>query len=230
MSVRRILGAVLCLGLLSSQVAVAVESQGPVTGTTATQSTSPTQADWTSVTSILVSDDARAAVTIACCDGLSERLTISDWGFTIPDTAAIVGIQIDIEKRGVNVTGTPTLKMYMYRDSGSYVLHTVHTPWGNTEEVLTLGGPTELFGHSWAPQDFGDDIFGFLVQLQIDSDGDGAGTIELDHLTLTIFYQPLTPAEEPVPAVPGRMLLVLALLLGVGGMRLASRGRLAGLP
>jgi len=195
---------------------VPLNSQGPLGGASASQGTGAGP-DWVPVGAILASDDVRASVTLGN-DDITERIDPFNFGFSIPDQATIDGIEVSIERRGVAVSGTPETRVFLRKSDNSSVSNKLDTSsWPLSDSVLTLGGPSDLWGTTWTAADINGSGFGFRPSIQVRTRASDSGTFELDYVTVTVYF------THPVPLLQPWALCLLALALMVGGGLLLSK-------
>lgn len=73
-------------------------------------------------------------------------LAVNGFGFNIPSSAVIKGIEVKIERRS---TGTVTDGLIRINNTGES--RSANATWSSSDEVLTFGGPTDLWGQSFTP-------------------------------------------------------------------------------
>ncbi|MEM7394338.1 MAG: hypothetical protein AAF492_18525, partial [Verrucomicrobiota bacterium] len=120
-----------------------------------------------------------------------ERLVLSDFGFSIPAGATILGIEVRIEGQGTS--GNPNhreLTGELTKDKGLsqagddddivFLL--------NVDRIFFMGGQTDLWNTTWTPAEINSPNFGIRLQ------GQSIGPRELliDHLQIAVCYS--TPA------------------------------------
>ena len=138
---------------------------------------------WGTPGEIVTSDNVYAE-----CNGdsteLSQTLTASAFGFTLPANALVVGIQVDIErKRGGNPITDNSIRLVK---AGTPVGDnaTRDEIWLFTEGTITFGGATDLWGTTWTYGDINNAGFGVaLVVNMVD-----LGYPSVDHIQITVTY------------------------------------------
>ena len=132
-------------------------SEGPNTPNFAAQLTN-NDVNWSSV-NWSSSDDIYGSVTLAD-NQLSSEAVCGDFGFTIPGGATITGIEVHIERNGSADT-VSTLSVNL-KKSGSTPVGTTKTStaWPAADAVVTLGGPSDLWGTTWTDAEINSSGFG----------------------------------------------------------------------
>lgn len=125
----------------------------------------------------------------ACCDANTSCLQVSGFGFSIPLTATITGITVEIEKRGspgsnIQDNGLRLLKGGVQVGSN---LANFGSPWPTTDTYTSYGGCASLWGETWTPADINASDFG-LTFASIDYTCGGVTTSYIDHIRITVCY------------------------------------------
>ncbi|MBL4657447.1 MAG: hypothetical protein JKX73_05560, partial [Flavobacteriales bacterium] len=95
-------------------------------------------------------------------------LEATDYGFNIPASAIITGIEVEIEKRTNAVIGS-------IQDSSVRIIlggtvqgvgsdHSNTANWPITDSIFTYGGPGDLWGTAWTAADINANNFGVAIQ------------------------------------------------------------------
>lgn len=129
----------------------------------------------------------------ACCDANTSCLNASNFGFSIPPSATIDGITVEIEKRAssgasIQDNGLKLLKngLEVGNNGAQFGVN-----WPTTDTYITYGGSTDLWGTTWTPADINSAGFG-LVFASIDYSCAGTTTSYIDHIRVTIHYTACT--------------------------------------
>jgi hypothetical protein len=129
--------------------------------------------------------------------GVTNYLVSKSHNFVIPTGATISGIQVNILRRANAptgpYTGRPTdnqVRLVKNVSSVATVQATdradTATSWPDNWAVKSYGGPTDLWGGSWAPADINDPLFG--AALSISQPGVAPVPAAVDQITITIYY------------------------------------------
>lgn len=125
---------------------------------------------------------------------LSKWLAAYQFGFTIPSTAIITGIEVNV-KRSANVNDDST---YAYDNSAKIIQGTVIqgnnnkkiTKYSTSIETITYGGPTDLWGITWTPAQINSPSgFGFALSTGLACTFYNAAQIY--QVTISVYYQNL---------------------------------------
>jgi len=125
----------------------------------------------------------------ACCDANTSCLRVDSFGFSIPASATITGIIVEIEKRasaGSNIQDNGLRLLKNGVETGSNGAQ-YGTPWPYTDTYVTYGSCTDLWGTSWTPAEINSGGFG-LFFANIDYTCGGVTTSYIDHIRITVCY------------------------------------------
>ena len=188
----------------SAAVLYAVEPQQTDTGLvspgTAVNDNSQGGIQWNGLTSALASDDARA--TSAVVSGLPDTslLKVTNFGFSVPDEASILGIEVSIERRKSGVgEGRDDVLQAVKGGSLAGDDRASTTPWPTSDGTAVYGGSADTWGEQWTPADVNDTAFGVALSARLTSGS--SGTFEVDHIQIRVFY--LLPATVHVTTREG---------------------------
>src|SRR5690606_25457729 len=153
--------------------------------------------NWNNPGNIVANDAANASLTLNA--GVTSRyLVASNFGFTIPTSAIITGVQVDIDK----VATGGTLSLADVRDNivrlavggapvGSNLA--VNAKWPTSFTIVGYGGATNLWGTTLTPAQVNATNFG--VYLAITNQGLVSSTAQVDFIRVTIYY------TNPIPTI-----------------------------
>lgn len=155
---------------------------------------------WSNPGNAQASDDAYARVTLGS-GGISNYLVAKDWGFSIPDGAAIDGIVVTVERSATNASRISDYRIRAVKDgtvTGSD--QSAAGFWGTTDTIASYGSEADLWGETWNPIDINSANFGVAIAASR-SVILGSTTAQVDHVTVTVYY---TPGPVVVgPDLPG---------------------------
>jgi hypothetical protein len=178
-------------------------------GLTATSATYPTAATnnstgdenddaWVAPTNVGADDGTEATITASTFDSpdISQQLVMSGFGFSVPGTATINGLMLEIDRR--NSAGAASDNRVQLRDDGGTLVGNNNadtaTDWPASLSIVTYGSATTLWGVALTPTMVNDSDFGVVLSAQADA----ANTdIQVDFVRMTIYY---TPAAGGAPA------------------------------
>lgn len=177
-------------------------SQGPLyPGTTANLSNAPESAEaWVNPGNVSADDGTEATITAATYDtpDISQLLVCSNFGFTIPGTANIDGIIVEIDRR--NSAGAASDNRVQLA-LGTAFANLVGTnkadtalDWPASLTIATYGGAADTWGTSFTASQINASTFAVMLSVQADA----ANTdIQVDFVRMTVHY---TEIAAPGPA------------------------------
>lgn len=168
--------------LLSNETAL-------LSGATFANDSSVGNVSWTSPGNAAASDNSRATAIVTSHTDVTNYLKATNFGFDIPSSATITGIEITTETSETGGT---------YVHSGNARLVKNGTISGGTkflgsftgsDTVSTAGSSSDLWGQTWLPSDINSSNFGLVYSVS-DSGGvpGGVSTINLDHVQIRVYY------------------------------------------
>lgn len=182
--------------LLISSIVRAQNFQGPLSPGLANNSSCPFSyssiVDYLPVENVFTSDDLYATASHCdCCDANTRCFEIKGYGFTIPSTATIDGIVVEIEKKATagSMVQDNGLKLL---NAGTVVGESKATAdnWPAEDAFYTYGSPADLWGASWSPEEINDSSFGVaLASISYTCFGNGnATTSYIDFVRITVYF------------------------------------------
>jgi hypothetical protein len=147
---------------------------------------------FTSPANAISSDNLYASAThCECCDMNTQCLTATNFGFSVPATATINGITVEIERRSsfnghIYDNGLRLLKGGV--EVGSNYMSAVQ--WSTTDTYTSYGGCSDLWGTTWTPADINAANFGLVFACIDYCPGMGFGSPQsfIDHVRITVCY------------------------------------------
>ncbi|MEW6470404.1 MAG: T9SS type A sorting domain-containing protein [Bacteroidota bacterium] len=150
---------------------------------------------WVNETDVFLQDNNQAKVNLQqngfCFQStcyMSRYLYASGFGFSIPGTATIDGISVDIyrEPGTANSTADSTIKL---------VKNSVPTGqnkampgvWSLAPAYYSYGSASDLWGTAWTPADINDPGFGLYMKVY-NTDANNVVTPTVDHIRITVTY------------------------------------------
>lgn len=175
-------------------------SSGPRSATSAASvSFSGSSFSFSNVNNIFSSDNNRASASglLALLNGATEYLQATDFGFNIPSTAIICGVQVDAEKSatgigsilGIGLSYVTDYSMRLVRN-GTVVGNNkaTGTHWTGAEAYHTYGGNTDIWGVAWTPADINNSNFGIAFSANIAGLLMLIPSVRIDHIRMTVYY------------------------------------------
>ena len=177
--------------------------QGPnYPAVSSSSAVSPENANaWTTPANAGADDGATASITAATYDAgdISDRLVTSAYSFTVPGTATIDGVVVEIERN--NAAGAASdNRVQLLDETGGIAGNNnadLATDWPATLSVVTYGSATTTWGLALTPAIVNDPDFGVCLSAQADA----ANTdIAVDFIRMTVHYTPAVGGSTPISA------------------------------
>jgi hypothetical protein len=161
-------------------------SQGPNGGSVVGQSGSGDA--WTSLSNVLAEDGVMAECSLTS-SGASRVLSVTGFGFTVPDGATITGVNVEIVRGRVNNGGACVDRSIKLRSAGATVgddMADVDNVWPNHPDSKGYGGEADLWGATLTAAVINDSSFGVSVAVgDLDALADIA---QVDYVRMTVYY------------------------------------------
>lgn len=146
-------------------------------------------ASWTNTNNAENSDDGSLA-SVTLVSETSFYIKCTNFGFSIPASATIIGIKIEILRSCQNDAGTVVDSAVRIVKSGTIgsTDRSSATVWsgGSVLRRDTYGSSTDLWGETWVPDNLSGKLFGVAFSCQADSD-----IAYIDSVRATIYYSTL---------------------------------------
>ena len=160
--------------------------------TTGVNDTTVGGTDWTSLSDVSGSDDARASCVVPITSD-SHYLRVAPLSLSsIPSGSTINGIEVKIERRDSGTTPkNRDNSIRLYKSGTGFVgddKADTATEWAATDEIVTRGGATDLWGTTWTR----DEVVNNL-EIGISAHNNrttSTRTATLDNIEFTIHYTP----------------------------------------
>ncbi len=135
--------------------------------------------------------DVRATSSVTTSNRTSHYLKCTDFGFSIPSAATVVGVVLTVERsvasnnsNGVTDSSIKLVKANAIQGSS----RTTITTWPTTDAEEDHGGSTDLWGSSWTASDINDTTFGAAVSAALSIFASNNNTARVDTMTITVYY------------------------------------------
>jgi hypothetical protein len=145
-----------------------------------------------------VSDNnyATATTLVSFFNGQTSNLQSTDFGFSIPATAIICGIQAELEKSATNIGFVSLLESYVtdlnvkIMKNGTAIGANKATSdhWTTTDTYTTYGGTNDKWGTTWLPADINSSNFGIFFSAHINDLAGLMPVVRIDHIRITVYY------------------------------------------
>jgi hypothetical protein len=123
----------ICVGILFPNLKVSAQAQGPLNPGTRINNTAGGAVAWITPNNSFSSDNSYSSAT----NGLSNFLSVSNFGFSIPASANITGIQLDVERKAAPVNPV-TSGTWTTFTSPAYTSGTATALYGSTSYSYNL--------------------------------------------------------------------------------------------
>lgn len=175
---------------LTPSTVTSQSSQGPLSPGTLANDTSFGVNAWTNPGNAAASDNLRAQA--ATFDNSTYYLKATNFGFSIPASATVLGIDVEVERRDAFDTATTDSRVRIVKggvvgatDKASAAI------WPASDTYASYGGPADLWGESWSAADINDSNFGFAIS----ASSTLGGSPDIDHIRVTVYYSTTTTVE-----------------------------------
>src|SRR5688572_9880842 len=151
---------------------------------------------FSNASSTLASDNNRAvaSATLFLLSGQTENLRAVNFGFSIPPTSIICGIQADVQKMADDINfllgsyvtdlSVRLLKNGTVTDSNAAKA----ALWSETEIYSTYGGSSNLWGTTWSVADINASNFGLSFSANINGIVGLLPEVLINHIRITVYY------------------------------------------
>lgn len=162
-------------------------TEGPTSpGTTGDDSTVGTVA-WSNTNNAKVSDNSYATAVVSVIDQNSHYLTITNFGFSLPNCYSITGITVEFERSSAGSVADNSVKLII---GGTITGNekAVGGNWPGSDTYQTYGGSSDLWGTTPTCTQIKASNFG--VGMSVALAGGVSPTANIDHGRITITYDP----------------------------------------
>jgi hypothetical protein len=141
---------------------------------------------WSNPGNAQFSDNSSADVTIAANNGTSDYLVANTYGFSVPSTATIKGIKLEVSKKSSSALTADNEVRILKNGSIIGNNNAVTSNWNNTSSFAytTYGSSTDLWGTTWTPADINLAAFGFAFSVVAHTTN---VTASVDHIKVTVY-------------------------------------------
>lgn len=138
-------------------------------------------AEWKSAAEAKVSDGKYAIAEITVPNQATHWLQVKNFGFAIPESATITGIEVKVEHTG---SAAASLVLTTRLLKGAGVGGTKGHGLGAPIETEFWGGSNDLWGSPWTPANVNASSFGAQYRAQCAA----AATLKVDYIGITVYY------------------------------------------
>ncbi|PWB51400.1 MAG: hypothetical protein C3F13_13230 [Anaerolineales bacterium] len=121
----------------------------------------------------------------------SNYLQGSEFGFNVPPEATITGIELTINRAVSDHNAGVYDNVVKLVKNGSIIGENralTSTIWTTAFTLVTYGGPTDLWGESWLPEDVNNTNFGAVISVSRTNNGNNNRQAEVDNMQITVYY------------------------------------------
>jgi hypothetical protein len=141
-----------------------------------------------------------ASVTLTASTNGAENLDMTNFGFSIPTTATITGISVEMNRWSSSATGLRDETVRLLKGSAVGNNKASATDWNTVQTTVVMyGSSSDVWGTTWTPAEVNNSNFG--VTLDVDRDNGGNITATVDYVRITITYKEnptLSVSNSPV--------------------------------
>lgn len=159
-------------------------SQGPSFAGTASSVGGET-AFWSNPSNAEANDSSYATATLFGNDQ-SQRLTLTNFGFTIPGGSTITGVEVNVERSAIS-GAVRDVTLFLLKSSAEVGSGLGNVgDWPGVDGVVTYGGSTTLWGTTFTSSEVNNSGFG--VDIQCEEHSGSLSTAQIDYVTITVYY------------------------------------------
>lgn len=127
-------------------------------------------------------------ITVYYTEGsVSNYVTATNFGFSVPSGATINGIKAEIERKQNGGTLVDNAVRIIKGGAIGTSEHASTTAWSGTEAYYSYGGASDLWGDTWTYSDINSSNFGVALSVKCTSDC-GSASGDVDHIKITVYY------------------------------------------
>lgn len=126
----------------------------------------------------------------------TDILLTSGYGFSIPSTDIIEGIEVRVSRRRTSGNSVTDNAVELTKDGGTSFTTSGYAKPDNWQTSFTdafYGGPSELWGTTWTPAEINNSDFGFGIVIQGSTNLLQSVGGAIDHIQITVYHSGLVP-------------------------------------
>lgn len=166
---------------------------GPNLPSTAADDAGTGTVAWSNPSNAIASDDTYASA-VLLLGQVSHYLKLTNFGFSIPTTAVVTGIQVDVER--VSTVGSALVDNAIRIVKGGVIGATDKSSaanWPSADAYKSYGSEGDLWGEAWSAGDINDTGFGVALSVTANV----GATAEVDLVRARVFYAMHRSADYP---------------------------------
>lgn len=117
----------------------------------------------------------------------SDWLEASNFGFSIPLTATVTGVQVDVYKRAIGAISDLDIRL-IQGGVPAGINHSIAGNWPDTTTDTTYGGPSDLWGLTITPAHVNSPAFGVAIAAQVTA-SQPANFAEIDYIQILVYFE-----------------------------------------
>jgi hypothetical protein len=188
--------ALICLTMVGA-IALGQETAGPNNAGTGSNVDGPGTVSWSNPGNITAAGSPYATATLGT-HATSEYLKGTNYGFSIPSNATIVGIQVTIRRKSSSNAGGNSISdvtVSLIKDGLMTVANKASAAdWGTSFGTASYGSASDLWEASWTPDDINANDFGVALSAYNQS-GYSNRTATVDYMQITVTYTVPLPIQ-----------------------------------
>ena len=142
---------------------------------------------WSQPQNAQSSDNSYASVGLSPLGPYSNYLKATGFSFSIPTTASICGIEVNVERSFSGVIPVHDYEIKVVKNDTVTGFNYASTlSWDTTDLVVTYGSNSDLWGTTWTPAEINNSSFGAAVSAS--KGGPLSSTALVDQITIKVFY------------------------------------------
>jgi hypothetical protein len=123
----------------------------------------------------------------SCTNAGKDKHQFYNYSVTIPSGAAVKGIEVRLDAKADDASGSPKICVQLSWDGGTKWTSAKSTTTLTTSEAIyILGGATDTWGHAWTPNQLGNATFRLQV---VDVATSTTRDFSLDWVAVRVIYQ-----------------------------------------
>jgi uncharacterized repeat protein (TIGR01451 family) len=184
---------ILSLAPLSASAATV----GPNNGSSFANDSTIGTINWSNPSNAQTSNSSRA---IASLDDnqVSRYLKATNFGFSVPGGATINGIKVDVQRQAENSNRIKDNSVKIVKGGNIGTANKANSAdfWGTSDDYITYGSASDLWGETWTPADINATNFGFVFAAKKDTTSGNQYEARVNHIRITVSYTE-APAVQP---------------------------------
>lgn len=159
--------------------------------------------NWSNPDRAVSSNNSDATVQV---DGdTSEALECTDYGFSIPVGAVILGVTVNVERSSNRTSngGSRDASMLLLGGAVAGSNLATDTLYTTGDVVEAHGGAAETWGNTWTAAQINATAFGAALRVTKPDGGGAAHTVNVDHMPIIVYYSQPPPAPTLVSPAAG---------------------------